>query len=522
MIESSPDGSKTYEGTRGRKVVLEVNYLEILVNNLIPKAFHYDVEFNPDVPKKMLPVALDTFMKTYFKNTHFAFDGRKNFYTNELLAVKGVALEGGASYEQEVTAVLGDRSKPFKVKVQFATEVEMSVLRGYRNPQYQHNDKPSQAIQCLDVILRTVFKTLTAKNQAVAVGRALYFATEGRPMDLGEGMELWLGLFQSAVLGRQSLYLNVDVAHKAFPSAISVYDVVATLFKDNRSGNVPTQLNDWQKTTLHEYLKMLSIAYRVRPNEPAKTFGYNGLKESPRQARFVDEKGVNMTVLEYFERVKNTRLRFPDLPCLHVGSKIRNVYLPLELCFIPAGQATNKKCTPNCVAQMIKFSATSTDERKRKIQNLLSKINYAQPGGEIKGFGIDVDKKFQNVEGRVIDAPKIRYLTGTVSTKNGVWNGGKYLETQPGEQIKWAIINCDDRTRLQEITQLKTNILNESRRLGMRMTDWREDTDYFTINMMRPKPGDMENLLRKCQKNGHKLVFVIIIDRNDCYAQGKT
>lgn len=60
-----------------------------------------------------------------------------------------------------------------------------------------------QALQCLDVVLRTAFKL----NEAVVAGRSIYYKPE-RKMDLGEGMELWLGLFQSAILGRKQLYMN--------------------------------------------------------------------------------------------------------------------------------------------------------------------------------------------------------------------------------------------------------------------------------------------------------------------------
>lgn len=508
MIESSPDGT-VYQGTRGIKCNLEVNYLQILVDKLIPKAFHYDVEFIPDIPKKMLSKALDKFMSTYFKGVHFAFDGRKNFYTNQLLKVKGVILDG--SFEQEVEAVLGDRTKMFKVKVKFATEVDMSVLRVYQQKQFQHNDKPSQAIQCLDIILRTAFKSFTAINQAVAVGRALYFATEGRSIDLGEGMELWLGLFQSAILGRRSLFLNVDVAHKAFPSAVSLLQFLAAL----NYGKVPTTLDDRQQRQLNEYLKMLTISYRPNSHEPAKTYGYNALVQSARKATFVDADGVKMTVLEYFERKKRVRLQYPDLPCLHVGSKIRNIYMPLEFCEIPAGQATNKKCSPKCVASMIKYSATSTEVRKKKIMELLNKINYAKSDGEIKGFGIDVDKKFQNVEGRVIAPPIIKYSDGTAQPRAGVWNGKKFLETQ-NEQIKWAIINCDSRTTIQSIAPVKNNLASEANKQRMNLANFNSETDYKLIDMR-----DIEKQLTIFSQAGYKLVFVIIVDHSDCYAKVK-
>lgn len=506
MIESSPNG-RVYEGTRGRPCRLETNYLQVSVKNLLSKAYHYDVEFLPDIPKKMLSRALDTFMLTHFPKVHFAFDGRKNFYTNKLLAVNDVVLEG--EYKKTVTAVLGDRSKEFQVKVQFATEVDMSVLSNYLRPEMQYNDKPSQAIQCLDVILRTVFKSLTANNRAVAVGRALYFATN--QYNLGEGMEMWLGLFQSAVLGRKSLYLNVDVAHKAFPSAIPVLKVLQSF---DRNGQVPRSLDFRLENQLNEYLKMLSISY------DGKTFGYNGLRKSPRQEIFVDGDGKKMSVLEYFERVKQKKLNYPDLPCLWVGSKARTVYVPLELCSIPAGQATNKKCTPNAVAQMIKYSATSTDERKQKIQKLLNEIDYARPNSEVRGFGIDVDKKFQHVDGRVIEPPELKYINGKVKPQRGVWNGRAFLETQ-GNPVKWAIINCDDRTTVQQVMELKRNILSESKRQGMRLAESTGQDDYFLLNMMRARPNDLEDLLGKCSKNGYGIVFVIIIDRNDCYAKVK-
>lgn len=515
MIESAPDG-RVYEGTRGTKCILEVNYLQVLVNKLIPKAFHYDVDFDPPTPKKLLGKALDTFMQSFFRNVHFAFDGRKNFYTNRILEVNGVVLDG--EYVKEVTAVLGDRSRNFKVKVKFATEVDMSVLSSYQNSIFQYNDKPSQAIQCLDVILRTVFKSVTARNEATAVGRALYFAPQqGRKIDLTEGMELWLGLFQSAVLGRRSLYLNVDVAHKAFPSAISVLEVLKSFERD---GRIPNILNKWQEDQLSTYLKMLSIAYRPSRDQPLKTFGFNGLVKPASQAVFVDEDGTKMTVQQYFQRKKNIQLRYPDLPCLWVGSRVRNIYLPLELCEIPAGQATNKKCTPNAVANMIKYSATSTDERKKKIQNLLSRINYSQAGGEVHGFGIEVDdKKFHRVEGRIINPPSIKYGNGTAQPSRGVWNGKAFMETQ-GESIKWALINCDDRTSVQQIQQLTKDISMGAKQQGMNLAPFGEK-DYSSLNMLRARPGDLQTLLEKCSKNAYKLVFVVIIDKHDCYAQVK-
>jgi len=46
--------------------------------------------------------------------------------------------------------------------------------------------------------------------------------------------------------------------------------------------------------------------------------------------KFVLKDNVEMTVAEYFA-THYKPLRFPRLPCLHVGSKCRQVYIPIEV-----------------------------------------------------------------------------------------------------------------------------------------------------------------------------------------------
>ena len=213
-------------------------------------------------------------------------------------------------------------------------------------------------------------------------------------------------------------------------------------------------------------------------------------------------------------------MKFPELPCLHVGSIVRNIYLPLEFCEIPAGQATNKKCPPKCVAKMIRFSATSSDDRKKKIVELLNKINYSSP--EIQGFGLNVGKDFQKVEARVLKPPDIKYLRGMVKPMSGVWDGSRssFLETQ-NAPIKWGLVNCDDYVRLDQMMTLKNDIFGAAERQNIRLERFEGDNNIRSLNVMRSRPGDLENLLLQCVKQGMKFVIVLIIDRNDCYAQVK-
>lgn len=191
MVESNKNG-QIYEGSKGAKCKVEVNYTKIIFDqkNLPKIAYHYDVTFDPDSPKKMLPVALQTFMKNNFKTVFYAFNGRKNLYTKVKLMQ-----DESAIFEKEVEAKLLDRTKTFKVKIKLAATVDLSVLLNHNNPVYSDQDKPAQAIQVLDVILRSAFSANLIQNRAVQAGRGLYFPPDGKEdRNLGDGMELWFGL----------------------------------------------------------------------------------------------------------------------------------------------------------------------------------------------------------------------------------------------------------------------------------------------------------------------------------------
>ena len=258
-------------------------------------------------------------------------------------------------------------------------------------------------------------------------------------------------------MGRSGLYLNVDILHKAFPSSMPLLDFVSSLTRD---GRIPRDLDGRQMFSLESHLKMLSIGYRLSPNDPVKTYGFNRLIK-PNEATFKDENNRTMTVADYFRMKKGINLRYPNMPYLWVGSRNKNIYLPLEFCEIPAGQATNKKCTPNTTAEIIKFSATTTDERKRKIQEKLKRIDYSS-NPTVAGFGINVDKNFQKIEGRVIDPPEIRYANGTVTPRDGVWREKRYINSaQSANEFNWCIINCDDRTSDENLLSFADQFVNE-------------------------------------------------------------
>lgn len=170
-------------------------------------------------------------------------------------------------------------------------------------------------------------------------------------------MEMYHGFYQSAIRGWKPL-LNVDVAHKAFPKNINVVDALAQLLSGRQEVRPESlrQLDRYQEETLAKYIKTLRVTYEI-PGQPGskKNYRVNGLGGPASKTTFVNN-GETMTILQYFAKMKNYRLRCPDLPTLWVGNAQRpdKILLPMECCVILEGQALNRKMTEQQTSKMIR------------------------------------------------------------------------------------------------------------------------------------------------------------------------
>lgn len=111
-------------GNRGQRIKIESNYLTLNVNNLVDKAYHYDIVFDPDKPKKALRKVFNAFREKFPKN-FMAFDGWKSFYTPSRLNYPG------SSYSTEVSIVLDENRPPktYKITVKEVNEIDLKSLK---------------------------------------------------------------------------------------------------------------------------------------------------------------------------------------------------------------------------------------------------------------------------------------------------------------------------------------------------------------------------------------------------------
>lgn len=76
-------------GTLGRRMKpLETNYLRLNIKAMLKTAWHYDVKFEPEGPKKAYPKVFELFVRANFTKVAIAFDGRCNAYSSNRLDLK--------------------------------------------------------------------------------------------------------------------------------------------------------------------------------------------------------------------------------------------------------------------------------------------------------------------------------------------------------------------------------------------------------------------------------------------------
>lgn len=492
-------------GGRGKPIKLEVNYIPLLLDKLVATAYHYDVDIQPMASRKWQRAAFKQFEIEALAGQPIAFDGNKNAYTAKKLKLD--------HYKKEVVTREDNRDRKFTVTMKEAAVVDLQCLKSYMQGGNANANlvKPMRAIQCLDVVLRTAYEL----NPRFVKFRKSIYVVPSKPEDIGANHELWYGLFQSALLGSKP-FLNIDVSHKAFPRGGPVLNVVS----ENCRGAIPDRMDDWVCRNVHDYLKGMEVSY-TGPNGVAKIFKYNGLKGPAATQEFKLEDGSKMTVAAYFQKL-GVRLRYPNLPVMHVGSTIRNIMVPMEMCSIPPGQALIKKHPDSCTQQIIRRSATDTLTRKRKIMDIFTQIDYNN-SKTIKDFGFGVGNSFEVVDGRIIEPPKVVYRNNFVVTpQRGQWRADNasfiQINTQP---LRWRILNLDSRTRPDVINQFGRNIFQVSQKHNIQLEPFSMQQTYYEPRDLRNAIREVDSIFEDLKKQKMDFVIVVISAMGDHYAKVK-
>ncbi|KAG8185286.1 hypothetical protein JTE90_023895 [Oedothorax gibbosus] len=463
-------------GTRGRKVALIVNHFPVDLPS--GNVYHYDVEIvskrkstTTAAPGAQAPSdkegkkyramntkrnreVIDAMTRGHdlFKGMLCAYDGKKNLYSRKPLRIgigKGHKCEVVLPDENpgDPEDPRGPRMDNFEVTIKPVQKKDTNDCSISLDPLHmlfagKVKEVPQDAVMAIETVLRH-----GPCMRFTPVGRSFFYPPN--PSDvhpLGGGKEIWFGYHQSLRLGQWKPTVNLDITATTFYSAQPVMKYIEEMLGGPRRANLDRPLRDSDITRLSKDMKNMRIETNHLRRYKRKYRILRFTREPANRLEFkltIDNREVTKTVAQYFADNYGP-LRFPHLPCIQGNPEAKKVYLPIEVCDIVEGQHCKKKLEERQNAEMIKFTARPPRRRFDEIKGLVQRANYSHDQF-LREFGIKVYNEPMKLEGRVLDAPNVRYQKGPgevkIMPRDGQWDM-RNLQYFRGSVIQsWVLLN---------------------------------------------------------------------------------
>ncbi|KAF7332070.1 Argonaute-like protein [Mycena kentingensis (nom. inval.)] len=434
-------------GTSGQPTPIFVNSFATTIPNIV---------ISPS--EKTLParMTMDLIRRLQFNvapqifTPRVVYDGRKNIFS-----IRKLPFDTG-SQEFEVTMAdaganpaSGKGPKVYKIKLTHVAEINPEVLRRFVEGNASHDNAVLTAITALNVVVR-MQPTLDYPFNVRS------FFTNKETKDIGAGLQLWRGYFQSVRPGLGKMLINVDISPGTMYKAGSLLSLcLEYVCKTDPNALAPTRgFPDRERLRLQRFISGIRVI--TTHNGP------NGEVQSPRVIKKLSSMGANrlsftmregqtMTVADYFASTQNKKLQFPDVICAEVGS---GALIPLELCIVTPGQLMRKQVPPEKTKEVLDFATKRPSDRLRSIKNGLELLAYGQ-SEYVRQFGMNVNSTGPlSVQARVLKPPTLRYGQGsrqpTIVPRDGAWNMVDKRFFKPVSVDRWVVVVYEQQRRFNE------------------------------------------------------------------------
>ncbi|KAG5649009.1 hypothetical protein DXG03_000358 [Asterophora parasitica] len=441
-------------GTGGRPLPIFVNSFATTIPEGI--IHHYDV-IAPS--EKVLPARLNMELMKALQHDvapqiftpRGVYDGRKNLFAARELPFENttearfdVSLSGGG-------ADAGGRGpKVYKIRLTKVAEINPEVLKRFIAGDQSHDNAVLTAITALNVVIRmepTMKYPFNVRS----------FFTDRETKDIGSGLQLWRGYFQSVRPASGRMLINIDISTGTMYKAGPLLHLCLEFLNQRDPNALSTKrgLPDRERLRLQRFISGIRIL--------TTHAGADGtIKQSPRVVKklssagaralsFTMREGGSMSVAEYFRQTQNRALKYPDNICVEVGS---GALIPLELCTVPPGQIMRKQVPPEKTKDVLDFATKRPKDRLSSIVDGLSVLSYGQ-SEYVRQFGMYVDSSGPlKVQARVLKPPTLRYGVGskqpTIVPSNGSWNMVDKRFFRPAEVTGWCVVVYEGQQRFDE------------------------------------------------------------------------
>ncbi|CCL99782.1 uncharacterized protein FIBRA_01804 [Fibroporia radiculosa] len=381
------------------------------------------------------------------------YDGRKNMFAMRELPF-------GESQRQEfdvpiddpapagVTALKGRGPKIYKIHLTWITQINFENLARFLEGKQSHDHNVQTAITALDIAMRQEHYLKYSFN-------VRSFFTDRETKDIGGGIILWRGYFQSIRPAIGKILINMDINTGTIYQDGHLIDLcLAFLGKEDPNFLAPERgFQARDRIRLQHFLSGIQVLKMIPGQEVQQ------VQNEPWIVRKLTSTGANMctftmreggttTVAQHFQQMYNYRLQFPDVICVEVNSarnRRNSTQIPLELCEVPKGQIMRKQVPPEKTKAVLDFATKEPRERLRSIVNGLGVLAYGQ-SEYVRQFGIFVapDVRPLSIQARVLQPPTLKYGAGsrqpTIKPQDGAWDMIDKKFWKPAKIDQWVVV----------------------------------------------------------------------------------
>ncbi|XP_054717373.1 protein argonaute-2-like [Uloborus diversus] len=395
---------------------------------------------------------------------HPVYDGQKNIFTSQPLPIKGKT-QSFVEYELEgKLKIYGVVIKPVQ-KEDGSNVISLEPLKELYSK--RSKEIPYEVLLVYDTVMNHRDPPLTQ----VQLRSSFFSLDQAGQMPLGGGLEIWFGYNQSVRLAERGPVVIINLAAKVFHQAGSVIHYVSDILKCDLT-KIP-RMENWQISEVEKNLKTVRV--QVTHQKHPRRYKVRGVtKLSAKELTFETENKRQISVAQYFWDKYQVRLKYPNLPCLHMQTNNPNTYIPMELCQVVEGQAKLGKLSGEITSKMIRSTAIPPLKRFESIAKDAKKINDVGKQN-MNAFGLFMDVTLMKVNGRVLTAPVLSYAGDHPSSQvkpneKGVWrieDAHKFYRVKRID--KWVLISfaSDKFCGMDKLKRFCEMLVSSCRKHGM-------------------------------------------------------
>lgn len=433
-----------------------------------------------------------------FQKIAVATDYRSFLITNKRLDISDDGKDYDVVYYKEDEDGPGDDPKTFKIGIaptQPLSSFQVSDLLAFISSGSVIQTPNSfgskeEVIQCLNIV---VGHNPKSRDNVTAVrtgstGAFKYYPVQAPGITvfpLGAGLDAVRGFFMSVRPATSRLLINVQVKNAAFYKARPLVEIMQDFAASHREHFLKRLANFLKKISVNvthikrknkkgENMLRIKMIYDLAsrndgngdPNPPRMPkFGANANEvefwfEKPPATSAAGKKaqskstttGGYISVTKFFKEQYQITLRHPDLPVINVGTKVRPVYLPAEVCEVRPGQPCNTKLTSDQTRAMINFAVRRPNQNAESItdpsiQGGVGLLGFTGNNSSLNSFGIKVNPELKTVAGRILQPPQVKYRGQQMVPRFASWNlaSVQFLNGTKLPQWTWIVFNSPRR-----------------------------------------------------------------------------